>query len=138
MAKDLAIILNNGSLNSAVVTTLAAQRYRPVMVYATALPEEGAAMKLSVQDIIPLDKLRLNLASLVSIKVRLSGDSKAEALSELFHRKPGEAEVRLRLEKPRDFSVILDVTSRVRPDKEFKAEVERICGPESFEELARA
>ena len=45
-------------------------------------------------------------------------------------------EVRLRLEKPRDFSVILDVTPRVRPDKEFWAEVERICGPESMEILA--
>src|SRR5688500_13891275 len=38
MAKDLAIILNNGSLNSVVVTTLAAQRYRPVMVYADLGP----------------------------------------------------------------------------------------------------
>jgi DNA polymerase-3 subunit alpha len=44
--------------------------------------------------------------------------------------------VRLRLEKPRDFSVILDVTRKVRPDKEFWAEVERICGPESVEVLA--
>ena len=61
---------------------------------------------------------------------------RAEALSQLFGRKPGDAEVRLRLEKPRDFSVILDVTTRVRPDKEFRAEVERICGPESMEILA--
>lgn len=34
MAKDLAIVLNNGSLNSAVVTALAAQKYRVVLVYA--------------------------------------------------------------------------------------------------------
>jgi DNA polymerase-3 subunit alpha len=54
----------------------------------------------------------------------------------LFGRKPGEAGVRIRLEKPRDFSIILDVTTRVRPDKEFRAEVERICGPESMEILA--
>jgi hypothetical protein len=38
--------------------------------------------------------------------------------------------------KPRDFSVILDVTIKVRPDKEFRTEVERICGPESVEILA--
>ncbi len=44
--------------------------------------------------------------------------------------------MRLRLEKPRDFSVILDVAPKVRPDKEFWAEVERICGPESWEILA--
>jgi hypothetical protein len=30
----------------------------------------------------------------------------------------------------------MDVTTRVRPDKEFKAEVERICGPEALEVLA--
>ena len=33
-------------------------------------------------------------------------------------------------------SVILDVTTKVRPDKEFRAEVERICGPEAVEDLA--
>jgi 7-cyano-7-deazaguanine synthase len=33
MAKDLAIILNNGSLNSTVVTALAAQKYRPIMLF---------------------------------------------------------------------------------------------------------
>ncbi len=34
MAKDLAIVLNNGSINSAVVTAMASQRYRPVMIFA--------------------------------------------------------------------------------------------------------
>ncbi len=56
----------------------------------------------------------------------------AAAQRTLSPRKPGETEVRLRLEKPRDFSVILDVTAKVRPDKEFCAEVERICGPEPW------
>jgi 7-cyano-7-deazaguanine synthase len=37
MAKDLAIVLNNGGVNSAVVTALAAQKYRTVMLYV----EEG-------------------------------------------------------------------------------------------------
>ena len=34
MAKDLAIILNNGGLNSAVAAALAVQKYRPVMLFA--------------------------------------------------------------------------------------------------------
>ena len=34
MAEDLAIVLNNGSINSAVVTALAAQKFRAVMLYA--------------------------------------------------------------------------------------------------------
>ncbi len=42
MAKDLAIVLNNGSINGAVVTALAAQKYRPVMLYAEILPQAGS------------------------------------------------------------------------------------------------
>ena len=42
MAKDLAIVLNNGSLNSAVVTALAAQKYRPVMIYAEITSQAGS------------------------------------------------------------------------------------------------
>ena len=34
MAKDLAVILNNGGINSAVATALAAQKHRPILVYA--------------------------------------------------------------------------------------------------------
>lgn len=34
MAKDVAIVLNNGSINSAVVTALAAQKHRPILLYA--------------------------------------------------------------------------------------------------------
>jgi DNA polymerase III subunit alpha len=107
-----------------------------VFIRASALPEEGAATKLSVQSIVFLENARVDLPSLVSVTIRLNGNDRSEPLLELIRRKPGDAGLRLRLEKPRDFSVILDVTSKVRPDKEFKAEVERICGPESFEVLA--
>jgi DNA polymerase-3 subunit alpha len=110
-----------------------------VLVRGLVLPEENAPPKLSVQDIVPLEVARVNLPSLISIRVAVGSNGsldKAEALNQLFAKKRGETEVRLRLEKPRDFSVILDVTPKVRPDKEFWAEVERICGPESVEILA--
>src|SRR5579871_4667488 len=42
MAKDLAIVLNNGSVNSAVATALAAQKYRPVMLHVEAAPTPGS------------------------------------------------------------------------------------------------
>lgn len=45
MAKDLAIILNNGSVNSAVVTALAAQKYRPVMIYAETTATPGSRQR---------------------------------------------------------------------------------------------
>jgi DNA polymerase III subunit alpha len=110
-----------------------------VLVRGLVLPEENGPPKLSVQDIVPLRVARVNLPALISIRVPVGVNgtaNKAEALNQLFARKRGETEVRLRLEKARDFSVILDVTPKVRPDKEFWAEVERICGPESLEVLA--
>ncbi len=110
-----------------------------MLVRGLVLPEENAPPKISVQDIVPLEVARVNLPSLISIRVPVGGTGdadKAGALQQLFARKPGETEVRLRLEKSRDFSVILDVAVKVRPDKEFRAEVARICGAEAMEILA--
>jgi 7-cyano-7-deazaguanine synthase in queuosine biosynthesis len=42
MAKDLAIVLNNGSINSAVASTLAAQKFRLVMLYVERTPQPGS------------------------------------------------------------------------------------------------
>jgi DNA polymerase-3 subunit alpha len=110
-----------------------------VFIRATVLPEEGAPPKLSIQEMVKLEDARVDLPSLISILIWLKDETsteKANALSELFVRKSGATEVRLRLEKPRDFSVVMDVTNKVRPDREFRAELERICGPEAIEVLA--
>jgi DNA polymerase-3 subunit alpha len=110
-----------------------------VLVRGLVLPEENSPPKISIQDIVPLAVARVNLPTLISIRVGVGVNGnvdKATELNQLFARKRGETEVRLRLEKARDFSVILDVAPKVRPDKEFWAEVERICGPESMEILA--
>jgi DNA polymerase-3 subunit alpha len=112
---------------------------KAVLIRGLVLPEENAPPKISVQEIVPLEVARVNLPSLISIKVPVNGACSADcaaALQNLFRAKPGETEVRLRLEKPRDFSVILDVTVKVRPDKEFCAEVSRLCGAEAMEILA--
>ncbi len=110
-----------------------------VLVRGLVLPEENAAPKISVQDIIPLDVARLPLPSLISIRVwigRNGGTDKASELNDLFRAKPGDTQVRLRLEAARDFSVILDVPAKVRPDKEFKARLAQICGSDALEVLA--
>jgi DNA polymerase-3 subunit alpha len=111
-----------------------------VFLRASILTEEGAPPKLSIQEMVKLDEARVDLPSLISIRVWLKDEAalaKADALNELFGRKLGSTEVRLRLEKPRDFSVVMDVKNKVRPDREFRAELEKICGPESLEVLAR-
>ncbi len=112
---------------------------KAVLVRGLVLPEENAQPKISIQEIVPLEIARVNLPSLISIRVPMNGASTSEraaALQSLFQNKPGQTEVRLRLEKPRDFSVILDVAVKVRPDKEFCSEVARICGSEALEVLA--
>jgi DNA polymerase-3 subunit alpha len=107
-----------------------------VLVRGLVYPEENAPPKISVQEIVPLENARIAMPSLISIRVPMTGKADASALHELFARKPGKTEVRLRLEKSKDFSVILDVAEKVRPDKEFKTELARICGPEALEVLA--
>jgi DNA polymerase-3 subunit alpha len=112
---------------------------KAVLVRGLVLPEENAPPKISVQEIVPLEVARVPLPSLISIKVRLGRNGGSEpvvALQELFQKKPGETEVRFRLELPREFSVILDVPAKVRPDREFKEALEKICGADSIEVLA--
>ncbi|MBM3796963.1 MAG: DNA polymerase III subunit alpha, partial [Acidobacteria bacterium] len=111
---------------------------KAVLIRGMVLPEENAAPRISVQSITPLALVRQELPRLVSVRVFLNGkgNERAQALTELFARKQGEAQVRLRLEKPRDFALIMDLEAKVKPDKEFVAEIERICGPQSFEVLA--
>lgn len=134
----------HGSIDGMVFTTQyerlssSIEEDKAVLIRGTALPEDGNPTKVSVQEITPLDVVRINLPSLISIKVFVgrNGIDRAFELRSLFDRKPGETQVRLRLESSKDFSVILDVPSKVRPDKEFKSELLRICGGDSLEVLA--
>lgn len=50
MAKDLAIVLNNGSIGSAVVTALAAQKYRPILVHGEVVKHEPPSRRKGAYD----------------------------------------------------------------------------------------
>ena len=112
---------------------------RAVLIRGQALPEDNTPPKISVQDIVALDNARVDVPAVIAIRVWLGRNGttdKAQALESLFARKPGETQVRLRLELPRDFSVLLDVPVKIKPDREFRAELEQICGPECLEKVA--
>jgi hypothetical protein len=67
MAKDLALVLNNGSLNSAVTTALAAQRFRTILVYADIVPgtaRSRAAYDQQVAHFKPYREHTLNMSYL--------------------------------------------------------------------------
>src|SRR4051812_36934719 len=72
-----------------------------VFIRASVLPEEGGPPKVSIQEMVRLEDARVDLPSVISIRVWLKDDAsteKASALSELFGRKAGPTQVRLRLE----------------------------------------
>ncbi len=52
-----------------------------MFIRGMALPEEGAATKISVKDIIPLEVARVPMPSLISIKVRLGNNGTDKARS---------------------------------------------------------
>jgi hypothetical protein len=62
-----------------------------------------------------------------------NGIDRPAELEKLFQRKPGTTQVRLKLEASKDFSLTLDIPAKVRADKEFKAEIARICGQDCLE-----
>ncbi|MBM3759190.1 MAG: DNA polymerase III subunit alpha [Acidobacteria bacterium] len=108
---------------------------KAVMITAKVLVDEGSAPRLSIQDLVALDNARVKLPSMVNLRIRLTSEeeTRALALEELVRRKPGPASVRIVLEKPRDFSLTLDLSSKVRADKEFQGELSKLFGPKSFE-----
>ena len=75
---------------------------KAVLVRGLVLPEENAPPKLSVQDIVPLENASVNLPSLISIRVPVSGPGDVDRcgmLQTLFTKKPGATEVRLEARK---------------------------------------
>ena len=78
-----------------------------VFIKAAVLPEEGGPPKLSIQEMVRMEDARVDLPSVISIRIWLKDEAaieKAGELHQLFGRKTGPTDVRLRLEKPRDFS----------------------------------
>jgi DNA polymerase III subunit alpha len=111
-----------------------------VLAIAKVMVDEGAPPRLNIQDLIPLDNARVKLPSMLNVRVKLNGgeEERSRAFQELIARKPGPAAIRIVLEKPREFSLTLDLASKVRVDKEFKAELAKIYGSTSFEASGEA
>jgi len=98
--------------------------------------EENAPARVVVADLALLDSVEPSLASAVVIRVRLGRPEKkngsiARQLLQVFEEKPGEAMVRLELEREGNFQALLEPDRRVRPDAEFVSRVQQICGKNS-------
>jgi hypothetical protein len=118
----------SGSVEALVFASAAIERLAPlvvedqaVVVRGLALPEEGGPPRRS--------RCRRSwrwttrawiMPTVISIRVWLGrgNGSRGQARrrsGEIFRRKPGETQVRLRLEAPRDFSVLLDRAGESAP-----------------------
>ncbi|MCH8269468.1 MAG: DNA polymerase III subunit alpha, partial [Acidobacteria bacterium] len=94
--------------------------------------EENAPVRIVVAELTPIDA-GVPGRSTVVIRVRLQGKngSAARRLFDLFREKPGNASLRLELERERDFQALLEPDIQVQPDAEFVSTVEQICGKNS-------
>ena len=112
---------------------------KAVLLRGSVRVDENAAPKVAVTELVPLDIARVPLPQQIAITVRLGeghgadDGSRAARLRELFRSRPGDTDVRLRLLKQRDFLVSYDLPDRVHADRDFREQVEAICGSGSLE-----
>ena len=110
-----------------------------VLIRGDIRVDESGPLKVSVNEIVPLDLVRVPLPHRVSITIQLDNGSTEQTLDQLrdlFSSKPGEADVRLRLLKKKDFLMFYDLADHVRADREFQDRVKQICGAESLEVMS--
>jgi DNA polymerase-3 subunit alpha len=106
----------------------------PVLVSASVRIEEGAAPKLAISQITPLDEVQPKLPNSIRIRVPLetATNSTIDALQSLCVERKGGAKVLFDLEHPRDFLVVLEAEGyNVQADRAFISRVEELCGRNS-------
>jgi len=110
-----------------------------VMIRGDMRVDESGPLKISVNEIVPLDVVRVPLPHRVSITIQLDNggtEQTLDQLRDLFSSKPGEADVRLRLLKKKDFLMFYDLADHVRADRDFQDRVKQICGAGSLEVMS--
>jgi DNA polymerase-3 subunit alpha len=93
--------------------------------------EEGAANKLAVNSIVPLDDVKVHLPESVRMRVALgaSNDAKLTALHELILATPGPGKLMLDLEQDGEYVVVLEPREfRVAADRCFIERAELLLG----------
>jgi DNA polymerase-3 subunit alpha len=103
----------------------------PVFIRGGLRVEEGASLKLTVSDIVPLEDVKVPLPSALRIRIPLenAAASTVDALHTLFQNCKGQARVLFDVERQGDFMVVMEAEGyNVQPDRNFIARVEQLCG----------
>jgi DNA polymerase-3 subunit alpha len=103
----------------------------PVLVKGGLRVEEGSNPKLMVNDIHPLEDVKIPLPR--SLRIRIPVESANEAIVDdlhlLFAQRKGDAKVLFDVERKDDFMVVMEAEGyNVLPDRNFIARVEELCG----------
>src|SRR5262249_3113618 len=103
----------------------------PVLVRGGVRIEEGANPKLTVNDILSLDEVKIPLPKSLRIRIPLekASESTVDLLHLLFSQCKGEAKVLFDVEREGDFMVVMEAEGyNVLPDRAFIGHVEELCG----------
>jgi DNA polymerase-3 subunit alpha len=103
----------------------------PVLVRGGVRIEEGANPKLTVNDILSLEDVKVPLPRSLRIRIPLekASASTIDELHLLFSQRKGEARVLFDVERESDFMVVMEAEGyNVLPDRMFVSRVEELCG----------
>src|SRR5438874_1470898 len=103
----------------------------PVLVRGGVRIEEGANPKLTVNDIISLEEVKVPLPKSLRIRIPLEKASEhtVDELHLLFSQRKGGAKVLFDVEREGDFMVVMEAEGyNVLPDRSFIGRVEELCG----------
>ena len=103
----------------------------PVLVRGGVRIEEGANPKLTINDILSLDEVKVPLPKSLRIRIPLENASSdtVDELHLLFSQRKGEAKVLFDVERQGDFMVVMEAEGyNVLPDRAFIGRVEELCG----------
>ncbi|HEY1802561.1 MAG TPA: DNA polymerase III subunit alpha [Terriglobales bacterium] len=103
----------------------------PVLIKCGVRIEEGANPKITANEIIPLEDVKIQLPRSIRIRIVSSdaNDAVVDSLHSLFARSKGSAKVLFDVERKDDFMVVMEAEGyNVLPDRNFIVSVEELCG----------
>src|SRR5438552_8219524 len=103
----------------------------PVLVRGGVRIEEGANPKLTVNDIVSLEEVKVPLPKSLRIRIPLekASENTVDELHLLFSQRKGGAKVLFDVEREGDFMVVMEAEGyNVLPDRSFIGRVEELCG----------
>ncbi|HEX5317055.1 MAG TPA: DNA polymerase III subunit alpha, partial [Candidatus Kapabacteria bacterium] len=103
----------------------------PVLIKCGVRIEEGANPKITANEIVPLEDIKVELPRSIRIRIlcKDSDDAIVDSLHSLFARSKGTSKVLFDVERKDDFMVVMEAEGyNVLPDRNFIASVEELCG----------